>query len=123
MLPRRMDDRADQGSAMALPPLPRRGERPTRRRLRLAILFISTVMLADAVVGRRGLVESYRARQEYRALEAQVQQLQTDNARLREQARRLREDPTAIERIARCELGLARPGEVMVLVRSIPPKR
>ena len=123
MLPRRMDDRADQASAMAAPPLPRRGERPTRRRLRLVILFISTVILAEAVVGQRGLVESYRARQQYRALEAQVRQLEIDNVRLREEARRLREDPATIERIARRELGLARPGEVLVLVKTVPPAK
>ena len=108
---------------MAAPPLPRRGERPTRRRLRLVILFISTVILAEAVVGQRGLVESYRARQQYRALEAQVRQLEIDNVRLREEARRLREDPATIERIARRELGLARPGEVLVLVKTVPPAK
>jgi cell division protein FtsL len=117
---RTTDDRSAVGSVT--PPLLRRGERPARRRLRLVILFISTLILAEAVVGQRGLVESYRARQQYLALEAQVQQLEADNARLREEARRLREDPAAIERIARRELGLARPGEVVVVVKSIPPR-
>jgi cell division protein FtsB len=109
-----------RGDSTGRPPLPRHGERPARRPLRLAILFVSAVILAEAVVGQRGLVESYRARQRYRALEAQVAQLEADNARLREEARQLREEPAAVERIARRELGMARPGEVLVVVKTVP---
>ncbi len=50
-------------------------------------------------------------------------QLEADNARLREEARRLREDPSAVERIARRELGMARPGEVLVVVKTVPPAK
>jgi cell division protein FtsB len=113
----------DRHDSTGRAPLPRRGERPARRRLRLAILFVSAVILAEAVAGQRGLVESYRTRQRYRALEAQVVQLEADNARLREEARRLREDPAAVERIARRELGMARPGEVLVVVKTVPPAK
>src|SRR6185503_14215346 len=41
------------------------------------------------------------------------------NARLREQARRLRNDPRAIESVARGELGLLRPGEILVTVKDV----
>ena len=39
------------------------------------------------------------------------------------QARRLREDPPAIEEIARRELGLIRPGERVFIVKDVPPAK
>ena len=47
---------------------------------------------------------------------------ETDNAELREMARRLREDPAAIEEQARRELGLIKPGEVLFIVKDISKK-
>ena len=46
-----------------------------------------------------------------------------ENAKLRDQARRLREDPTAMEEIARRELGLIKPGERVFIVKDIPPTK
>ena len=44
-----------------------------------------------------------------------------ENDHLREQIRRLRgEDPTAIEEIARRELGLIRPGERLFPIHDVP---
>jgi cell division protein FtsB len=40
---------------------------------------------------------------------------------LREDARRLREDPAAIEEIARRELGLMSPGEKLFIIRNVEP--
>ena len=40
---------------------------------------------------------------------------------LREDARRLREDPAAIEEIARRELGLMSPGEKLFIIRDVEP--
>jgi len=45
--------------------------------------------------------------------------LKQENAGLREQIRRLREDPEAIEAIARQDLGLMRPGEILVIVKDV----
>lgn len=81
------------------------------------LLFVSMLVLADALVGERGLIESYRAQHEYEALAAEIAALHADNAALREEAARLRSDPQTIERVARHDLGLIRPGEVVVLVK------
>jgi cell division protein FtsB len=45
--------------------------------------------------------------------------LKAENAGLREQARRLKEDPATIEGIARADLGLVRPGEILVVVKDV----
>ena len=62
-----------------------------------------------------------RARHEYDELTASIARQRAENARLLEEARRLREDPSMIEEIARRELGLIRPGELLFIVKDVPP--
>jgi cell division protein FtsB len=85
------------------------------------LIFVVVVFVADGLVGDRGLLAMLRARQEYDDLAATIARERADNARLREEARRLREDPTAIEEIARRELGLIRPGETVFIVKDPAP--
>jgi cell division protein FtsB len=83
------------------------------------VILVGSVLLIDAVVGDKGLVAMMQAREQYRLLEQALAEARADNTRLREQARRLREDPAAIEEIARRELGLIRPGEKLFIIRDI----
>ena len=46
--------------------------------------------------------------------------MRVENQRLREQARRYREDPSAIEELARKDLGLIKPGEKLFIIRDQP---
>ncbi len=107
----------------ALLPVPRRGERDARLRrgLTVFLLFVSVTLLANALVGERGLIATRQVRQQAQALTADIDQLKVDNAALQEEARRLKEDPAAIERAARRDLGMARPGEIVVLVKRPTP--
>lgn len=103
-------------SGSTLPPIPRRGER-RRRRVDLALTLVAVILLINAVVGERGLFETWRARRQYTALVQQIDGARAENQDLRERARRLREDPRSIEAQARQDLGLIRPGEILVVVR------
>jgi cell division protein FtsB len=94
-----------------------------RRIVHVVLLFIACVIVADGLVGERGLLAMHRARQEYEGLAASIAGLRVENARLREQARRLREDPAAIEEVARRELGLIKPGETVFIIRDVPPAK
>jgi cell division protein FtsB len=97
---------------------------PTTRKGRivlLLVLFVASVIVVDGLVGDRGLLAMLRARHEYDQLAGSIARQRAENARLREQARRLREDPSAIEEIARRELGLIRPGERVFIVKDVPP--
>ena len=78
-------------------------------------------MLADAFVGDKGFLETARARREAVGELARLSALREENARLREEKRRLTEDPAMIESEARQQLGLARPGEVMFILKDIKP--
>jgi cell division protein FtsB len=92
-----------------------------RRVVQYLLVFVGCVLVVDALVGEKGLLAMMRARAEYRALEQALHTTRAENARLREEARRLREDPAAIEEIARRELGLLRPGEKLFIVRDARP--
>jgi cell division protein FtsB len=99
--------------------------RPSRNRRIVQVLLIlgASIIIVDGLVGERGLLAMLRAQHEYDELAASISRQRADNARLRDQARRLREDPSAIEEIARRELGLIRPGERVFIVKDIPPAK
>ena len=101
----------------APPPLGESAARRTRV-VQLVIFAIAAVITIDAVVGEKGLLETFRARGEQTQLLNEIDRTRYDNARKREYARRLREDPRAIEEAARRDLGLVKPGEVLVIVRD-----
>lgn len=89
-----------------------------RKRVRLGLTFVAAVLAVNATVGERGLLETLRARRDGAALSTSISTLRAENARLREQVRRLREDPSAIEALARRELGLMRRGEILFVVHK-----
>ena len=88
--------------------------------MRILLLFVAAVVIVDALVGDRGLLAMMRARHQYDQLAATIARQHAENARLREEVRRLREDPSAIEEIARRDLGLIRPGEKVFIVKDLP---
>ena len=59
-----------------------------------------------------------RARKTHQELVTAIERLRTENARLRDEARRLRSDPATIEALARQELGLIKPGEMLFIVKN-----
>jgi cell division protein FtsB len=92
-----------------------------RRPLQLLLVFVTVVLLIDALVGERGLVERMKAGRLYLEAQAELEKIRQENARLLEEARRLKEDSSAIESLARRDLGLLRPGEVLFIIKDIKP--
>jgi cell division protein FtsB len=111
----------------AEPPRRRRAERPAtdvprqRRFVNALLLFAAVVLLVDALVGDKGLVERMRAGRQLRDAEASLAALKAENAQNREYIVRLSDDPSTIEALAREELGLIRPGELLFIVRDAQP--
>ena len=96
---------------------------PVRTRvLNYALVFVTVVLVVDALVGDKGLLDTMRARRQHAAISTDIVRLKQENNRLREEMRRYREDPSAIEALAREELGLMREGEVLFIVRDVKPK-
>lgn len=112
----------------------RSSSKPSRRRKQVApsqpganrnivrwlLVFAASLIIVDGLFGERGLLAMLRARHEYQELSAAIDRQRTDNARFREDIRRLKEDPAAIEEIARRELGLIKPGEKVFIIKDVP---
>jgi cell division protein FtsB len=102
-------------AAIDPPPLmPRHRDRGWVRR---AMLFAAVTLFANALFGEQGLADGIRARRQMRATASNLATLRAENAKLLERARQLRVDPRAIEDAAREDLGLVRPGEILVVLK------
>ena len=92
-----------------------------RKSLQLLLVFVTLVLVINALVGERGLMETIQARKQHGELVASIERLRAENIRLRDDARRLRSDPATIEALARQELGLIKPGEVLFIIKDAKP--
>jgi cell division protein FtsB len=90
-----------------------------KRGLHLLLIFVTLVLIVDALVGEKGLMQSMNARRQYRQLQASLEDLRRENDGLREETRQLKEDPATIESLARQELGLIRPGEIVFILKDL----
>jgi cell division protein FtsB len=90
-----------------------------RRNLSWFIAAGLALLLLQDVFGNHGVLAMRRAQQEARAVQRQINQMNEENRELEAKVKALKTDPQAIERIAREEMGLARPGEYIF---KLPPK-
>ena len=74
-----------------------------------------------SLFGDRGFLQLVRQQQRAEVLAREIEDLRLENRRLASEIAALRSDPRAIERLAREELGLSRPGETVFLIREEPP--
>jgi cell division protein FtsB len=81
------------------------------------LLTLATIVLT--LISDRGLLEVRRKGLEFAELQVQIETLETENIELVKEIRNLRSEPSEIERRAREELKLVRPGEVILV---LPPK-
>jgi cell division protein FtsB len=88
------------------------------RLLQYGLAFVAVVLIVDALVGEKGFLDTLRARRQYREVAVALSQKHAENVRLRDEIRRLRDDPARIEAVAREELGLMRQGEVLFIVHD-----
>ncbi len=71
---------------------------------------LSLLLLQD-VFGTHGVLAMRRAQKEAATVKQEINQINNENRQLQDRVKSLKTDPQAIERIAREEMGLARPGE------------
>ena len=102
------------------PTTPRNSSR-TGRLVQLGIAALAVILVVESLFGSRGLSAMLDARRQYQAISADVDRLRAENLRLRYEAKRLREDPAAIEEAARRDLGYAAPGEKLFILRDAKP--
>ena len=101
----------------------RRNRRVSRGRWRIGLPLIAALFVGGGVGAVRGISEFREANSTLDVVSDAVSRLRQENDSLRETARRLREDPTVIEDVAREDLGLIRPGEKVFVFVPPPPGR
>jgi cell division protein FtsB len=95
-----------------------RESRVKKKLLGLAAFLIVALSVLNAFFGERGVLGLMKARDEYRTLAKEVEALHIENQRLASEIHALRTDPLVIERRAREVLGMARPGEIALEIRT-----
>ena len=70
-------------------------------------------LLVHDVFGAHGFIAMRRTQREIEQIRQQIGKINDENKSLTDQVSSLKTDPKAIERIAREEMGLARPGELI----------
>ena len=101
---------------------PRSNNRALRRLGIAALMILCAVLVMNEVFGDHGLLALRRQRREYQSLQKQVRDLEQENADLAKQIKALKSDPKAIEKQAREQLHLARPGETIYTLPEQDPK-
>lgn len=84
-------------------------------------LFVALALFT--AFGERGVFHLWRLNGEKKQLQEKNFLLQKENAALRDRVNRIRNDDLYLEKIAREELGLARPGETVYRFASPDPKK
>ena len=74
------------------------------------------VMMVHDVFGTHGFLAMRRTQNEIRKVKANLDALRKENAALAQEVKDLNTDPRLIEKIARDDLGLARPGEIIIRI-------
>lgn len=88
--------------------------------MRGGLVVLLVLALVDGVFGSRGLIENLQLQRRNAALQTDIDALNAENAALIDDIRRLREDPAAIEELARGELELMKDGELLIILRDAP---
>jgi len=78
-------------------------------------LLLFALVVHD-IFGTHGYLAMRRTQQEINKVKANIDQLNKENVQLEEEVKELKSDPRKIEKIARDELGLAKPGEVIIKI-------
>ena len=73
-------------------------------------------LIVHDIFGTHGYLAMRRTQLEIQKVKASIEQLNKENVQLEDEVKDLKSDPRKIEKIARDELGLAKPGEVIIKI-------
>lgn len=83
-----------------------------------AVLAALLAYVPHRIYESEGYVRYRRMRAELEELDRRKDALRKENQALRRDVRRLRDDPDSLRRVARDELGLVDPGEIVIRVEQ-----
>lgn len=77
------------------------------------LLAALTLMVGAGLFGDRGALRSWAVYRQKLELQAEIGQLRAEADALRQRIHLLQTDPRTVERLARAELGMVRPNEII----------
>lgn len=93
------------------------------RGVAFALTLVCLALFVHEIWGNHGYLALRRQQKEYRLLQERINKLQQENQQLQTQIDALRSDPKAIERQAREQMHMARPGEIIFTLPEKDPKQ
>ena len=82
------------------------------------LMLLVAVLVVHDIFGEHGFLAMRRTEKEIVTVRQNINRLNQENLKLADEVKALKSDPQLIEKIARDELGLARPGEVMAFLQQ-----
>lgn len=106
---------------------PRKATRATMKMVVMLSSVLTIVFLVSFFFSEQGMSELARSRKRVQDLEANIARLQAENQKLQAEIESLQKSTFAVERIAREDLGMSKPGETIYMVeeeakKPQPPK-
>jgi cell division protein FtsB len=89
----------------------------------IGVACLLLIMIVTAVFGKKGAMALRQSRRELAARTERIRELEAERGRLAAEIGRLESDPRAVEKEAREKLGLAAPGEKVVVDPAPPVKK
>lgn len=88
-----------------------------RRNLTWFLVAGLTLLVLHDIFGTHGVLAMRRSQNEATDIQRETNQLNEENQKLQDRVKALRSDPAEIERVAREDMGLARPGEYIFRIQ------
>jgi len=87
------------------------------------LILLCLAFIVHEIFGQNGYLALRRQQRELETLQQKIQQLQQENEQLERQIKALRSDPKAIEHLAREQMRMARPGEIIYTLPEKDPQK
>ena len=100
------------------PDPPRLNSSVTLKAVILLSGVLTIVFLISFFFSQEGISELQQARQRVAELQEDIERLRAENQRLAEQISNLRNSTFSVEKIARWDLGMAKEGEIVYVVKE-----
>jgi len=96
--------------------LPNWQDKPFRRNAIIVLALLTLVLVIHEIFGQHGYLAVRRQKQAYHSLQQQIQTLSQENQQLNQKIKSLKTNPDTIEKQAREQLRLVRPGEYVYVL-------
>jgi cell division protein FtsB len=87
----------------------------------LVLLLASIALIVHNIFGQNGFLALRRQQKELHTLQLDIQHLTQDNEQLEKNIKALKSDPAAVERLAREQMHLVKPGEKIYILPEHDP--